>query len=66
MVYGFSRQSNGDVFVESKEGKGTTVRIFLPRARNTEQERTASPALEGTQGKVELSVLILEGQSRST
>lgn len=30
MVYGFIRQSNGDVRIESEEGRGTTVRLTLP------------------------------------
>lgn len=30
MVYGFIRQSNGDVQIESQEGVGTTVRLILP------------------------------------
>lgn len=31
-VYGFAKQSGGVARIESKVGKGTTVRIFLPRA----------------------------------
>lgn len=31
MVYGFARQSEGDVRIESEETKGTTITIFLPR-----------------------------------
>jgi CheY-like chemotaxis protein len=31
-VYGFAKQSGGDARIESKVGKGTTVRIHLPRA----------------------------------
>jgi len=31
-VYGFSRQCGGTARIESKRGKGTTVRIYLPRA----------------------------------
>ena len=31
MVYGFARQSEGDVQIQSTEGVGTTVRITLPR-----------------------------------
>jgi PAS domain S-box-containing protein len=31
-VYGFAKQSGGDARIESKVGKGTTVRIYLPRA----------------------------------
>jgi CheY-like chemotaxis protein len=31
-VYGFARQSGGDVQITSEEGKGTTVTLYLPRA----------------------------------
>ena len=31
MVYGFTRQSGGHVWIESSVGIGTTVRILLPR-----------------------------------
>jgi PAS domain S-box-containing protein len=31
-VYGFARQSGGDVHVSSKPGEGTTVTLFLPRS----------------------------------
>ena len=33
MVYGFVRQSGGEVVIESSVGRGTTVRLLLPRAR---------------------------------
>ncbi len=32
MVYGFAKQSGGHVIIDSKEGNGTTVEIYLPRA----------------------------------
>ncbi|HZT52442.1 MAG TPA: ATP-binding protein [Stellaceae bacterium] len=32
-VYGVARQSGGTAEIESKPGKGTTVRIYLPRAQ---------------------------------
>src|SRR6266481_797850 len=32
MVFGFIRQSEGHIRIESEIGKGTTIRIFLPRA----------------------------------
>jgi CheY-like chemotaxis protein len=32
MVFGFAKQSHGSVDVRSKEGSGTTFRIFLPKA----------------------------------
>jgi len=31
MIYGFAKQSGGQVRIESSEGEGTTVSIFLPR-----------------------------------
>lgn len=32
MVYGFARQSNGHVVIDSTPGKGTTVTLYLPEA----------------------------------
>ncbi len=32
MVYGFAQQSGGFTAIESDEGKGTTVTIYLPKA----------------------------------
>ncbi|GLR83361.1 ATP-binding protein [Bradyrhizobium iriomotense] len=40
MVYGFAKQTGGTVVIESEEGRGTVVRLFLPRSIG----RTASPA----------------------
>ncbi|MBC8982412.1 response regulator [Pseudomonas lurida] len=31
MVFGFTRQSGGDIKIESQPGRGTTVSMFLPR-----------------------------------
>jgi PAS domain S-box-containing protein len=31
MIYGFARQSGGQVRIDSQEGRGTTMRLYLPR-----------------------------------
>jgi len=31
MIYGFVRQSNGHIQIESKVGEGTTIKLYLPR-----------------------------------
>jgi PAS domain S-box-containing protein len=39
MIYGFAKQSGGQVHIESIEGKGTTICLFLPR--HTEEAAAA-------------------------
>jgi nitrogen-specific signal transduction histidine kinase/ActR/RegA family two-component response regulator len=45
MVYGFARQSGGQVRIDSAVGAGSTVCILLPRHREEEQERLADSQL---------------------
>ncbi|WP_313809608.1 ATP-binding protein [Sphingobium sp.] len=47
MIYGFARQSGGHVRIESELGKGTTVKLFLPR-RHGATDDAASSAGEAT------------------
>lgn len=42
MVYGFVRQSGGFVELESKEGQGTSVRLYLPRVAGGSDDETAT------------------------
>ena len=46
MIYGFTRQSSGQVRIYSEVGAGTTVRLYLPRHRGEahEGELQAKPA----------------------
>jgi signal transduction histidine kinase/CheY-like chemotaxis protein len=41
MIYGFAKQSRGHVSIESIEGEGTTVRLYLPRSNDESPMATA-------------------------
>src|SRR5258707_13293382 len=48
MVHGLAVQSGGNVYIDSRVGHGTTVRLYVPRASSqpaSEQERQASDIL---------------------
>ena len=46
MVYGFTRQSNGQVRLYSEVGSGTTVRIYLPRHFGEAEAEAEPPQFE--------------------
>jgi CheY-like chemotaxis protein len=46
MVYGFARQSSGQVRLYSEIGLGTTVRLYLPRHRGPADIEEEAPRLE--------------------
>jgi two-component system CheB/CheR fusion protein len=46
MAYGFARQSDGDLRIESAPGVGTTIRLFLPRALDEAAPGAAAPDAE--------------------
>lgn len=58
MVYGFVKQSNGHIKIYSEEGQGTTIRLYLPQAAETDEtlEITPAAAIEGGQE----TILIVE------
>ncbi|MES1202645.1 MAG: ATP-binding protein [Pseudomonadota bacterium] len=57
MVFGFTRQSGGDMQIESVEGQGTTIALFLPRTSAPTQ--SAGPA-EATPRLGRLRVLLVD------
>jgi CheY-like chemotaxis protein len=62
-VYGFVRQSGGHVAIESEVGKGTAVKIYLPRYRGeaaakvAEDESSPMPT-----GDASVTVLVVEDE----
>ena len=45
MIYGFAQQSGGQARIYSEVGKGTTVKIYLPRHLGKDAEEVAAPAV---------------------
>ncbi len=45
MVYGFAKQSNGHTRIDSEVGRGTTVRLYLPRYAEIDEAEGGSPDL---------------------
>lgn len=62
MIYGFARQSKGHVKIYSEVGRGTTVRLYLPRAGHGEQD-LAVPIDAATEGGTE-TILVVEDDAQ--
>ncbi len=61
MVYGFVKQSNGHVTIRSEIGRGTTVRLLLPRVDHQEAAAESVTAVAPAIGGREL-VLVVEDE----
>lgn len=59
MVYGFAQQSGGQTTIYSEKGKGTTVKLYLPRARSEVDmpKSTVTEAVPRGQGE---TILLIE------
>jgi len=65
-IFGFAHQSGGEVGIESKVGKGTTVSIYLPRTEAPAQVRI-HPAVQRTDSDVRVPgarILLVEDDPR--
>ncbi len=62
MVYGFAKQSNGHLEIESTLGRGTTVRLYLPRAGHVVEAEPPAPEASAPRGRGE-TVLVIEDDS---
>ncbi len=65
-LYGFVRQTGGLVRLESALGRGTTVRLYLPRHTGTadasDAEGSGAPAMPGVAGGIGGIVLVVEDE----
>jgi PAS domain S-box-containing protein len=62
MIYGFARQSNGHVTIESKIGQGTSVRLYLPRHHGDIAAGQASAARAAEHAATGETVLVVEDE----
>jgi PAS domain S-box-containing protein len=63
-IYGFVRQSGGVVRLESAVGSGTTVRLYLPRYRDSSLEALPGPEEAGPASAAPgLTVLVVEDEA---
>ncbi|MEO6843364.1 MAG: PAS domain-containing protein [Bradyrhizobium sp.] len=64
MIYGFARQSNGHATIDSKIGRGTSVRIYLPRHNGDHvAEHAAAAASKVQHAATGETVLVVEDES---
>lgn len=63
MVYGFVRQSGGQVRIYSEVGHGTTMCLYLPRHYASEDDRlAAAPPAEETPGAAGETVMVVDDE----
>jgi PAS domain S-box-containing protein len=63
MIYGFAKQSGGQVRIYSEEGAGTTMRIYLPRHRGEVDEEVIPPRLsDAPRAQAGETVLIVDDE----
>jgi PAS domain S-box-containing protein len=64
MIYGFARQSDGYVKIDSAMGKGTTVKLYLPRHQGeAEAPVKTEQAQPGAQNGTGQTVLVVEDEA---
>ena len=62
MVYGFARQSNGHVRINSELGHGTIVCLYLPRHLGEEEVEDEPPAAAASQAHPDQTVLVVDDE----
>ncbi|OYV35571.1 MAG: hypothetical protein B7Z80_17965 [Rhodospirillales bacterium 20-64-7] len=62
MIYGFTKQSGGHAQIHSAPGRGTTVKLFLPRYFGAPAHEPAPPAAFSTAPWLPARVLVVEDE----
>jgi PAS domain S-box-containing protein len=62
MIYGFARQSNGHVTIESKIGQGTSVKLYLPRHHGDSAAEQALAVKAAEHAATGETVLVVEDE----
>jgi PAS domain S-box-containing protein len=62
MIYGFARQSDGHVTIDSRLGRGTLVRLYLPRHHGEIAEQFVSAATAAEYAATGETVLVVEDE----
>jgi PAS domain S-box-containing protein len=60
MVYGFVKQSGGGVRMHSEVGRGTVVRLYLPRSLTESEPATTAPAASQALPRGQETILFVE------
>ncbi len=60
MVYGFVKQSKGHIKIYSEVGRGTSVKIYLPRAQAADQSEPARPAKQTALPRGSETILVVD------
>jgi PAS domain S-box-containing protein len=58
MIFGFARQSGGNMTIASQRGRGTTVRLYLPRAQGAETDANEADPGSSLPGGCETILLV--------
>ena len=62
MIYGFARQSNGHVTIDSRIGQGTSVKLYLPRHHGDIDTEHASAVQAAEHAATGETVLVVEDE----
>ncbi|HMC91572.1 MAG TPA: ATP-binding protein [Allosphingosinicella sp.] len=63
-IFGFARQSGGDVAIDSEVGRGTTVTIYLPRTDGVAPAAEAPAAAQEEEETRAATILVVEDDPR--